>query len=398
MIKDEDGFSDFKSRCSFKDNSTKTHMICILTVGHKRFDTRIWVKEIASIKAAGVSVNYFVADGAGDEVVDGIHIRDFGPIPERSGFKRRMKLMYGMVRKSGFKKGDVIHFHDGIFLPFAFLLWVQGCKLIYDVHEDFPRQVLNSRFKMPIKRIWSWSISLMEWLAGKAFCGFIVATPVIAARFPTQKTITVQNFPLTNEWQEANPADWGQRALRIAYVGGLSIPRGAREMVGAIYLAAKKIEGVRLAFAGSCSPESLREELMTMPGWAAVDDLGWLGREEIVSLLGDVRVGLVLLHPTKNYTEAYPVKLFEYMAAGIPVIASNFPLWREIVKESNCGLLVDPLNPNEIADAICWLLEHPQDAEKMGRNGMEAVERKYNWANEEAKLLDFYRGELMVQA
>ena len=86
------------------------------------------------------------------------------------------------------------------------------------------------------------------------------------------------------------------------------------------------------------------------------------------------------------------------MAAGIPVIASNFPLWREIVKESNCGLLVDPLNPNEIADAICWLLEHPQDAEKMGRNGMEAVERKYNWANEEAKLLDFYRGELMVQA
>ena len=79
------------------------------------------------------------------------------------------------------------------------------------------------------------------------------------------------------------------------------------------------------------------------------------------------------------------------MALGMPVVVSNFPLWREVVDGSRCGVCVDPLNPQATADAIQWLFEHPREAKEMGLNGQRAVLEKYNWDNEAKKLLDFYR-------
>ncbi len=366
-------------------------MIYVLTIGHKRFDTRIWVKQIASLKTAGLHLRYIVADGVGDETVAEVEIHDYGPIPDRSGFKRRMGKMYEIVSEGGMKRGDVVHFHDGAFLPFAFLLWLRGCRVIYDVHEDYPRQVLNSRFAMPIKRAWSLALSILERCAGLMFHGFVAATPTIAARFPAHKTVTVQNFPLMEELQVSDPKPLDSRPSHAVYVGGLSVVRGARQMLHAIELTAQRIESIKLVLGGDYFPSALRDELIVMPGWSYTEELGWLERGEVAKVLSDAKVGLVLLHPTKNYPDAYPVKLFEYMSAGIPVIASDFPLWRQIVEGNGCGLLVDPLNPEAIADAMCWLIEHPTEAAEMGLRGREAVVRQFNWGIEATKLLSFYR-------
>ncbi len=99
---------------------------------------------------------------------------------------------------------------------------------------------------------------------------------------------------------------------------------------------------------------------------------------------------MAILHPEPNYIESFPTKLLEYMAAGLPVIASNFPLWKEIIEGNNCGLTVNPLNPREIAKAVEYLLEQSDEARKMGENGRKAVVEKYNWETESRKLIAVY--------
>jgi glycosyltransferase involved in cell wall biosynthesis len=125
------------------------------------------------------------------------------------------------------------------------------------------------------------------------------------------------------------------------------------------------------------------------------------GLEELIHLLGVVpfeevpkyirvsKIGLIVFQPGfLNHTLAMPHKLFDYMREEIPVIVPDFAVEVvRIVKESNCGLCVDVSNPNAIADAIVYLLSHPEEAMEMGKNGRHAVETKYNWQKEESILL-----------
>lgn len=143
---------------------------------------------------------------------------------------------------------------------------------------------------------------------------------------------------------------------------------------------------------GSFSEADVEASAHAHPGWQQVDASGWQDRGRVKEVLSGSMAGLVTFLPVPNHIDAQPNKMFEYMSAGVPVIASHFPLWREIVEGNACGLCVDPLDPAAIARAIDYLVTHPQEAERMGRNGQRAVAEKYNWTIEEAKLLEFYRG------
>jgi len=79
------------------------------------------------------------------------------------------------------------------------------------------------------------------------------------------------------------------------------------------------------------------------------------------------------------------------MFCGLPVIASNFPNLRQIVKDTRCGLCVDPTRPDQAARAILHLLRRPKLREQLGENGRNAVLKLYNWEAEEKKLLNVYK-------
>jgi len=183
--------------------------------------------------------------------------------------------------------------------------------------------------------------------------------------------------------------EWKNRDSAVVYYGGISDERGIQEMVAAMDLLPTSLH-LKLELGGWFYVREQEADLAAKPYWKHVNWHGELDRSGIASLLNKVRVGLVVLHPDEAYLTSLPTKLFEYMAAGIPVVASNFPLWRSIIQGADCGLLVDPFKVQDIADAIEYLIRNPGEAEAMGQRGRRAAEEHFSWCNEEQVLLSFY--------
>jgi len=361
-----------------------------ITTVHQPFDTRIFHKECKTLAKAGYEV-VLIAPHDRDETVDGVRIR---AIPKPKGRRERMTRTAWRVYRAALQEHAALyHFHDPELIPTGLLLKAHGKRVIYDVHEDVPRQALSKYWiPRPLRKFVAKLAELMELVGTRSFDGIVAATPTIAERFPAEKTVIVQNFPMSDEIIPAELRLYEEKPF-IAYIGGLSVTRGIREMVQAIALLPESLNA-QLVLAGTFSPPELEAEVRQMSGWKHVQFLGWQDRQGVAQLLRRAQIGLVTLHPIINYLDSYPVKLFECMAAGLPVIASNFPLWKEIVEGNECGLTVDPLNPTEIAQAIEYLLEHPELRQKMGENGRRAVLGKYNWEKEVKKLLALYEGLL----
>lgn len=358
-----------------------------LTSAHMPTDTRIFHKECKTLVAAGYEV-VLIVQGTGPSVVEGVRLR---PVPKPHGRRERFLFTtWHVLRAALDEDADVYHFHDPELLPVGFLLKARGKRVVYDVHEDVPRQILTKRW-IPglLRRLAGLAISAAETAASASFDGLVTATPAIARRFPGKKTITANNFPFRQELAAPPGGAYPERGPLLLYSGSLSTIRGLSEMLDAMALLPPRLEA-RLAVAGLFSPADLLAEAERHPAWGRVDFYGWVSRDGLRDLSAAARLGLVLFHPVPNHLESQPNKLFEYMAAGIPVVASDFPLWRELVGRSGCGILVDPLDVKAIAAAITYLLDHPDEAMAMGQRGQEAVQTTFNWESEAGKLLDFY--------
>lgn len=366
-------------------------MIVHFTTVHPRTDTRIRIKEVATLARVWPGeVALFVQDGKGIEVAPecGYFIHDTGA-PPRGRF-RRMTIgawrMYRAVRKA---RPRVAHFHDPELLPWAILLRVLGIQIVFDMHEDIPRQLLHKDWVHPLAaRVASWIYILFELSAKRWLDAIVIVVPALRERLDSKNVILIANFPSLSEFPATPEAKRERMAGRFVYVGGIVGVRGVREMVEAIGLV--RDDRVQLNLLGAFNDEQLEVQMRALDGWRRVQFLGWSDRKTVVAELSKASAGLVLLHPTPQYVISYPVKMFEYMAAGLPVIASDFPLWREIVEGAGCGLLVDPLDPVAIAEAMQWIIDHPEEAAEMGRRGRVAVERTYNWEAESSKLIDLY--------
>jgi glycosyltransferase involved in cell wall biosynthesis len=365
-----------------------TIRVAHLTSVHPADDVRIFVKECRSLVVAGYEV-FLVAQGLEPKVVGGVRVLNVAK--PRNRMERATRTAWSVLRLSRRLRADIYHFHDPELIPVGILLKLLGHRVIYDVHEDLPRQIrdkpwIHPLLRAPIARL----ASMGESLAGRAFDAIVAVTPTIAARFPSSSTVLVRNFPILEELAPASHADpYPTRSDTLAYVGGIAAARGAHQLVGAMNLVSKR-HSPRLVMAGRFQPPALADELAAIPGWDHVDAAGWLGRAEIAGLLGSARIGLVTFLPTPNNRDGYPTKLFEYMAAGLPVVASDFPGWREFVDGADCGLLVDPQDPASIAAAIDRLLDEPVEAEAMGVRGQRAIVEQYSWEAESGHLLDLY--------
>lgn len=361
--------------------------IAHLTSAHPRDDVRVFLKECRSLAREGHEVWLFVADGLGNAVVDGVKVVDVG---RPAGRLERMTRVPKRILRSVLELGvDACHLHDPELLTVALRLKTRGIKVIYDAHEDVPRQILSKHY-LP-RGVRSGIANMVEFYENfvvRRIDGVIAATPTIGQRYQAihANCQDVNNYPLLEEFADLE-FDLPKRK-EVCYVGGIAGIRGVREMVRAMDLCRS---AAVLSLVGGFSESATEAEVKSYPGWQRVKHHGVVGREGVRSSLSTSVAGLVTLHPTLNYLESLPIKMFEYMAAGIPVIASNFPLWRSIVEGNQCGLCIDPLDASDIARAIDWLIDNPDEASRMGRNGRRAVLESFNWAREQEKLSTFYQ-------
>jgi glycosyltransferase involved in cell wall biosynthesis len=288
-------------------------------------------------------------------------------------------------------RADVYHFHDPELIPVGLALKLLGRRVIYDAHEDLPKSLLEKAY-LPswIRRPLALGADLFEKSASRAFDLVIVAGEGILSSFHRHpRTLLVRNYPIPDEFRNGHILQRGVGDVVVVYTGALTAVRGATEMVEAIGMVAERYRP-RLVICGKYHPEALAARVRQMPGFSRVDYRGWVDYEALPEVLARADVGLVCLHKAPNYVNSEPTKLFEYMAAGLPVIASDFPAWREIVEGSGCGLCVDPTDPAAIAAAIEYLAEHPERRAEMGVNGRRAVLARYNWEAEGRRLNQAY--------
>jgi glycosyltransferase involved in cell wall biosynthesis len=357
-----------------------------LTSAHPRNDTRIFSKQCRTLAAQGYEVTLVVADDLGDEYRDGVTIVDVGRLPGR------LKRILSTTRRIGDKAialdADIYQFHDPELLPVGLRLKRLGKKVIFDSHEDVSRQLLGKPYLGPLLgRIVSSTYSIVERYACSRFDGIITATPFIRDNFLkiNPVTVDVNNFPMVGELDSG--ASWDNKQDEVCYVGGIGSIRGIRELVQAGQFLSS---AARLNLVGTFSESEVEAEVKESPGWRRVNAYGLLDRQGVREVMQRSLAGVVTFLPLPNHLDALPTKMFEYMSSGIPVIASNFPLWREIIEGNHCGICVDPLDPKAIAAAIDYLVTHPQAAKAMGENGHRAVLEKYNWTVQANKLTDFY--------
>ena len=286
-------------------------------------------------------------------------------------------------------RADVYHLHDPELIPLGLLLRVLGRTVVFDAHEVLPSQVLGKYWiPGPLRPLVGQASRLLMWLAGRGLSAVVAAAPVVADIYAgARRLVVVNNFPIHRPGRPDVP--YAERTRDLVYVGGISDNRGLSSMLEAARVVHAR-HGAGLTLVGPFQPPELQARLAE-PGVAnAVDYLGVTTPDEARELVGSARVGLLLLLGIKAYEDTLPTKIFEYMAEGLPVIASDVPLWKEFLDNTGAGVVVPADDGAAAGEVACRLLADPAAAAAMGERGRQIATERYSWDTEAETLLALY--------
>ena len=361
--------------------------MAVVTTAHPWGDPRVFERELATCLEWGVEVHVFMPLAQAPERQGWsrnprliLH-----PLPMPRGRRGRFRLAMGVWREV-LRQGPwrLVQFHDPELVPAMALLALlrPGTYLLYDIHEDLPLQVVSKGY-LPAwcRPAAARMTALMLRLARELFSGFAPATEAIARDWPAAQTRVLHNYP---------KALFGRgrgRALdphRVLYVGGLSRTRGTLAALEAVRAARARVP-LRLDLVGWVQEAETGAAIRAAvaEGWCS--HIPWLAPEALAEHAAGAGIGLVILAGLPNYLESLPTKLFEYMAMGIPVLASDFPLWRELVVASGAGRVTAP-QPGPLAEALLEMSSDPQALAGHAERGRSAYGQRYRWEVEARNL------------
>jgi glycosyltransferase involved in cell wall biosynthesis len=366
--------------------------VCILTSVHPPLDTRVFYRQARSTAAAGFDT-LLVAPGARRGAIEGVRLEG---LPARGGRAARPLRWPVLFVKAIRARADLYHFHDPELLPWGVLLkWVTRKPVIYDSHEYLKediqgKQWLPARLRRPVAFL---ADRVEKWCARRV-SAVIAVTDDMAERFRRVQpnTAVVRNLPPAPDV----PHPPGERLPHVAYAGLMNIERGLDILYETARLVRERVPGAEFHILGTIEWDGASPALRarTEAEWAAagVRFLGTVAPGEVATMISGASVGwLPRSARFENNLLAWPNKLVEYMVVGLPVVASDLPLQARVVRENNCGRVVEALAPEAHASAIVELLLNAAEAERLGENGRRAALEKYTWEAEAGRLHTLYR-------
>lgn len=371
--------------------------VCMLTTSHPPYSPRIFDRESKSLNRNGYSVSIIApSDRKEKKEVDGINIIT---VKKPSEKYLHFITMYRIFKAGLKQKCDVYHCHEpGSLLICIILKLIKKNNVIYDAHEHYPSLIAeNALFPNYTKKMIEFFLDNIERNLCKSSDKIITVNHTLKTRYDVYKPTTIlYNVPPLNIF---SPKNTEKSAKTIIYTGNVNKKRGLDFLLHSLHIIKNDHQDVKLLIVGSISDTN--EFKTWVESYINDNNLtenfqltGWVPYEELVEYTQNSTLGVILFQPTYyNNIIGLPNKLFEYMACQIPVVASNLPEIRYVIEDVHCGFLVDPTNSNDIAKAICSIIENPDEAKVMGYNGRKAVEEIYNWENMEKRLLKLY-GEL----
>lgn len=356
---------------------------------HLPGDTRIRLKQCRTLLDAGYEV-HLLSGGSDPLPPDGLRFHSISADPGRPPLRDQPPRYRRLARRARELDADLYHLHDPHLIPLGLELQQRGARVVYDVHEHYPLKALGRREYTAARRhakALSWRIA--EAAARNRFDGFVCASSAVASRFPDERTIVLNNFPSLREFAGFG-APAPERPPVALYVGWMRESRGFFELIDVPAHLAER-HGVRLRIVGGVRPPGLADRVGALPWSDRIEMLGPQSRERTLAALRTATLGIAMERPRFNAFEGWRMnKLFEYMAAGLPVVMPDAPRWTEIIDRFGCGVAARIDDPRSIAAAIDGLASDPGRAAELGRSGRRAVLEELNWERQAPRLLSLY--------
>ncbi len=364
-----------------------------VTTVHPPFDPRIFYKQLASLRDAGHDV-HLIAPHASDERVRGIPIH---ALPQPQDRWQRLALQPQAFGKARALDADVYQIHDPELLPLAFLLTVaSGARVIYDMHENYRAKgrLLGRGLRLLERWGFTWLDHVL--LAERSY------RQVVAGRGVPHTFIGNYFVPIGDDGEALSPAP-AKAPTRLLYTGTVSDSRGLRTMVDLAAALRKAERAETLTLVGVCHHDDQRaraERRIQDGGLSSV--LEWVGRDTYVPpsdmppRYRRADVGLALCDPHPNHTGSLLTKFYEYLHYGLPIICSDFPLWRRFVEAHDCGAVVPPGSAQPVLEVLDAWQRDPERYRQCARNARAAAPQ-YRWAPMGERLVDVYRDLLAAR-
>lgn len=358
--------------------------VCHITTVHGLKDDRIFYKECVSLVKAGYDVSLVVTHDK-EEIINGVKIV---PLKKSKGRVHRIFIKsFSAFRKALKTKSKIYHFHDPELIFIGILLKVWGKKVIFDSHENVSKQIQSKNWigNKVIRKIVSSLYRGIEIFGIWTFNSVISVTPEIVEFLSRKKGNLIRNFPILElinkvAYQEKN------QITTLIYAGGLSKIRGIEELCKAVSLIENK--NIKLQLLGNWESENYKNDCINHAP-ERIEYLGLFPMENVYKFMKQSHIGIATLYPEKNYLNSLPIKAFEYMACGLPIIMSDFPYWKKNFNE--CAIFVDPYDHKSIKEAIVELLDDTKKMKNMSANGFDIVYQQYSWESEQEKLIELYK-------